>query len=58
MQQHRPMKARMSLFHLNHCTAILSTGSAYFVTFIELQISAIELEISQNMTYLKISPNE
>ena len=32
--------------HLNHCTAILSTRSAYFVTFIELQISTIQLDIS------------
>ena len=32
--------------HLNHCTAILSTRSVYFITFIVLQISTIQLEIS------------
>ena len=41
--------------HLNHCTAILSTGNAYFVTFIELQISTIQLKISPNRQYLEIS---
>ena len=43
---------------LNHCTAILSTGSAYCVTFIYLKIFSNELEISPNRTYLEISPNE
>ena len=34
---------------------ILSTGSGYFVTLIELQISTIQLEISPNRRYLEIS---
>ena len=34
---------------------ILSTGSAYLFSTIELEISTIELEISPNRTYLEIS---
>ena len=41
--------------HLNHCAAIVSTGSGYLVTFIELQICALELEISPNVLFGDIS---
>ena len=40
----------------NCMNSMISIGSAYFVCSIELEISAIQLEISPNRQYLQISP--